>query len=216
MKVNSISIDFKDAVSNLCVLGMKYPTDKCPNNKERALHKHAYTPYYDMLFSSMRYNNNLLLAEIGIYHNMSMMCWRKYFPHATLYGLEWSNAYIQKAITDDLYFTHYVNVDVTNKSSVEGAFQGINKKFDIIIEDSTHVFEDQIRVIESVYDYMKPGGILIIEDIFLSEKEERYVDELKRVEKYFSSATFVHTNHVFQNSKDWNNDKLLVLFRNDV
>lgn len=215
MTINHISFDSKNSVSNLCLFGIEHPTDKCPNNNDNGLHKHGYTPFYDMLFSSMRYNN-ILLAEIGIYHNMSMKCWRKYFPNATLYGLEWNNDFIQKALSDNLYSTKYLCINVKDENSIKQIFQSINRKFDVIIEDSTHVFEDQIRVINNVHQYINPGGVLIIEDLFISEDEQRYIDELKGVEKYFSSATFVNTHHQYQQSSGWNNDKLLVLFRNDV
>ena len=57
------------------------------------------------------------------------------------------------------------NIDVTNKDSIIKSFNSINELYDIIIEDTTHQFEDQIRVIENTYQYLKPGGIMIIEDI---------------------------------------------------
>ena len=88
--------------------------------------------------------------------------------------------------------------------------------FDIIIEDSTHEFNDQIRFANIAYKHIKPGGFLIIEDIFREESEQRYVDALADISKYFSSMTFIVTEHKNKHSPGWNNDKLLVLNRNNV
>ena len=43
--------------------------------------------------------------------------------------------------------------------------------YDIIIEDTTHHFEDQIRVIENCYQHLKPGGILIYATCSLLKEE---------------------------------------------
>jgi hypothetical protein len=87
--------------------------------------------------------------------------------------------------------------------------------FDIIIEDSTHEFNDQVRFINVAYKHIAPGGFLIIEDIFRSEDERKYVEAISDVEDYFSSMTFIMTEHRLKHSPGWNNDKLLILHRND-
>ena len=213
MKINTITINSSDSYTELCKLGVEFPTDKSPYNTESLLHKHAYTPVYDFMFSPFRYKN-IIMGELGIYNNMSMLCWRKYFPNATLYGFENNEAYLNKAMRDGLSNTSYINVDVTDSNSIEKALSGIT--FDILIDDSTHNFADQIRIIHSSYNHLSKGGILVIEDIFLSAPHEEYAKEIEDVTKYFSSITFVKTEHSLQQSVGWNNDQLLILVRNDV
>jgi hypothetical protein len=161
----------------------------------------------------MRYNP-IVLGEIGILDNMSMKCWREYFPNATLYGYEYSEMRLHKALSDKLSNTAYSKMDVKDVESIQEGLQGV--MFDIIIEDSTHEFNDQIRFANIAYKHIKPGGFLIIEDIFKSESEQRYVDALAGISKYFSSMTFIVTEHKNKHSPGWDNDKLLVLNRNDV
>jgi hypothetical protein len=100
-KINSLIIDSTNSKTDLCVLGTKYPTDKSPYNTENSVtpngssHRHPYTAVYDFIFSPIRYNN-LSLAEIGVLDNMSMRCWREYFPNTKLYGFEYNQKYIDE------------------------------------------------------------------------------------------------------------------------
>jgi predicted O-methyltransferase YrrM len=212
--MNKIIIDSTHSVTDLCNLGVKYPTDKCPYNSNQTLHKHAYTSIYNFLFSSIRYKD-LIFGEIGIGFNNSTMLWRDYFPNAKLFGFEYFEHRINKAISDNLVDTTYINMNIKEESSIVNAFVKANKMFDVIVEDSTHEFEDQIRLINIAYKYLNRGGLLIIEDIFMKEKEERYDERLKHLNDYFSSITFVEANHALKHSPGWDNDKLLVLCRND-
>ena len=213
MRIEKLVVDSTDSVTDLCRLGVKHPTDKSPYNESDSLHKHPYTAVYNLLFSYMRYNP-IVLGEIGILDNMSMLCWREYFPNATLYGYEYSEMRLQKALSDKLSNTVYSKMDVKDVESIQEGLQ--STMFDIIIEDSTHEFNDQIRFANIAYKHIKPGGFLIIEDIFREESEQRYVDALADISKYFSSMTFIVTEHKNKHSPGWNNDKLLVLNRNNV
>lgn len=218
-KINSIIIDSTKSKTDLCELGVKYPTDKSPYNTINPVtlhgsgHRHPYTAVYDLLFSSMRYKD-LKLAEIGVLDNMSMLCWRDYFTNAELFGFDVDNSYIQEGNNLNLSKTTY---DFMNVHSVESIESGLNKygKYDIIIEDTTHVFTDQIRVCSVAHKYLNPGGILIIEDIFRHLNEDDYRKELQDILKYYSSITFIMTEHELKYSPNWDNDKLLILHRND-
>ena len=213
MRIEKLVVDSTESVTDLCRLGVKHPTDKSPYNESDSLHKHPYTAVYNLLFSYMRYNP-IVVGEIGILDNMSMLCWREYFPNATLYGYEYSEMRLQKALSDKLSNAVYSKMDVKDVESIQEGLQ--STMFDIIIEDSTHEFNDQIRFANIAYKHIKPGGFLIIEDIFRSESEQRYVDALAGISKYFSSMTFIVTEHKNKHSPGWDNDKLLVLNRNNV
>ena len=58
----------------------------------------------------------------------------------------------------------YLLMDVKNTSSIQNNFDKLNKlgiNFDILIDDSTHSFYDQIRIIKNSTKYMNTGGILV-------------------------------------------------------
>jgi predicted O-methyltransferase YrrM len=213
MRINKIIIDTTNSITELCDLGVKYPTDKSPYNNDYGLHKHPYTAIYNFLFLPFK-NKNINFAEIGIYLNMSMMCWREFFTNANLYGFEYESDYLTNAIEHNLNNTKYSYIDITNKESLNTELSKF-EKFDIILEDSTHRFEDQINLCEIAYKYMNPGGILIIEDIFRNESETRYLESLQSVKDYYSDIFFIETEHSLKQSPGWDNDKLLILYRND-
>ena len=210
-KINSITIDSTNSVTDLCLLGVKYPTDKSPYNPDATLHKHAYTSIYNLLFSNLRYKD-IKLGELGILDNNSMLSWREFFPNAKLYGFEWFDERLDKAKNDNIDCT-YIKMNVKDINSISDGLSVAGSKFDILIEDSTHLFEDQIKFVNEAYKHLNPGGILIIEDIFINANEEDYFKAINL--DYFSSATFIYANHNLKNSAGWNNDKLLVLHKND-
>ena len=205
MKINSISIDSTNSVTDLCLLGVKYPTDKSPYNTDVNLHKHPYTSIYNLLFSNIR-NKDITLGELGILDNNSMLCWREYFPNAKLYGFEWFNERLDKAKNDNIDCT-YIKMNVKDSNSIVDGLSVAT--FDILIEDSTHLFEDQIRFINEAHKHLNTDGILIVEDIFINANEDDYANAIDN----FSSATFIFANHNLKNSLGWNNDKLLLLYK---
>ncbi len=215
MLINKLIIDSTNSITDLCGMGLKYGTDKSPYNRNPTLHKHPYTAVYDFLFSSLRYKE-INIAEIGILDNKSMLCWREYFPKAKLYGYEWFDGKIVQALKDGLNDTTYIKMNIQNETSIENALNKANCLFDIVIEDSTHIFEDQIRFANIATKYIAPGGILVIEDIFRKADEQEYSEKLKNLSKFFSSATFVVAEHELKHSPGWDNDKLLILHRNDI
>ena len=213
--MNTLKINYKMNSSELCQIGKKYDTDKSSqrNNVTDIRHCHPYTLFYDGLFRNKK-DKPLKIAELGILDGSSLLMWKEYFANAKIYGFEYNNDFINnfKNNFDNDRIT-LANIDVTNKDSIAKAFRKLNLSYDIIIEDTTHQFEDQIRVIENVYQYLKPGGILIIEDIFKSYDENYYIDRLRPILKNFQNYYFIELDHVNKNSTGWDNDKLFILVK---
>jgi SAM-dependent methyltransferase len=212
----SLNINYKSNTSWLCELGKKYDTDKSSqrSNVTDSRHCHPYTLFYDSLFKNKR-NDCLNIAEIGILEGSSLRMWQEYFPSSNVYGFEYSDDYINKF--KNLYNNDRVTlakIDVTQSDSIKNSFNSMDKLYDIVIEDTTHHFEDQIRVIENMYQHIKPGGIIIIEDIFKTYNENDYINRLAPILTHFQDYYFVSVDHVNRYSAGWNNDKLFILVKN--
>jgi len=213
--METLKINYNSTKSELCEIGKKYDTDKSSqrNNVTDYRHCHPYTLFYDGLFKNKK-DEKLVIAELGILEGASLRMWQEYFKNANLYGFDYNHTFInsfkQLYDNDRILLAH---IDVTNKESVTNAFSELNVKYDIIIDDTTHQFEDQIRVIENCYQYLKPGGILIIEDIFKSYNENDYINRLNPILHNFQDYYFVELDHINRNSKGWDNDKLFILVK---
>lgn len=213
--METFKIDYKSCKSELCEIGKHCDTDKSPqrNNVNNYRHCHAYTLFYDGIFRNNK-NDNLKIAELGVAYGSSLLMWQVYFPHAEIYGFELYEEYInnfKKNFNNERIIL--ANLDVTKKDCIIKTFNDLNIFYDIIIEDTTHQFEDQIRVIENTYKYLKPGGILIVEDIFKSYNEIDYYNRLKPILHNFQDYYFIEVKHNNSYCPNWDNEKLLILIK---
>ena len=215
MSGDTLRIHYNHNKSELCELGRKYDSDKSSQRDQVTDHRHChpYTLFYDALFRTKRHEK-INIAELGILEGGSLRMWQEYFTNANITGfdnnLEFIVQFKKQYNTDRITLSH---MDVTNKDSINVACSQFNTMYDIIVEDTTHRYEDQIRVIETIYPYVKPGGMLIIEDIFKAYNEQDYLVRLQPILHHFQDYYFVELDHVNRNSTGWNNDKLFILVK---
>lgn len=215
--VFSINIDYKSNKTELCEIGRKYDTDKSSqrDNITNSRHSHPYTLFYHSLFKNKR-DDKIKIAELGILEGSSILMWREYFKNAEIYGFDNNETFINNF--KEKYDNNRIilnTINVKDRVNISKVFEKLNQEYDIIIEDTTHQFNDQINVIENVYKYLKPGGILIIEDIFKLYNENDYINKLKNMNllQHFQDMYFISLDHVNRNSTGWNNDKLFILVK---
>jgi hypothetical protein len=228
MAFNKIYIDTTKSRTDLCNLGAQHGTDKSPFNT--GFYRHSYTAVYDLLFSPHRYKN-INVGEIGILDNASMKCWRTYFPNAHLYGYDFDYNKLNSARLDNLYYTRYDFMDCSNAQSIDDSLSNSKVMFDILIDDASHEVAHQINVVKSAVKYLKPGGMLIIEDIFSSSIEDvnnefapqygvtgvnQYETALESYSKYFNHISWLVSDHELKFVPQWDNNAWLVLVRNNV
>jgi len=194
-------------------LGKKFKTNKSSLNL--AGHRSGYTAFYSLIFNYLKHKK-CNIAEIGIEKNGSTKMWRKYFSKATIECFEKDINKIKTAKSHKLKKTNYHYIDVSNPQIINNSFLKRKKKFDIIIDDSTHDFNHQINIIKNVNQFLKKNGILIIEDIFkfkTNNLEENYYKELEALQKLFSKITFVEMLHVNNFTSNYKCEKILMLVK---
>lgn len=212
-KFGKIIFDSSLEETNLCKLGRKYKTNKSSLNLEG--HRSGYTSFYNLIFNHL-INKKCSVAEIGIEKNASTKMWREYFKKAIIDCFELDKKKISLAKKDNLKQVKYHYIDVSDKKIIFSQFKKIKKKYDVIIDDSTHLFEHQINIILSTYTFLKPGGIMIIEDIYKFKKdyrEEKYFKKINHIKKYFSYVVFIETPHINNFTANWKNEKILLLIK---
>ena len=214
-RFDKIIIDTSLFNTTLCESGKKYNTNKSPYNLVG--HRSGYTGLYYLLFDKLK-NKEINFAEIGIEKNASTKAWRDYFGKANIHGFEYDKDKIKNAKKHNLNNTYYHEIDVRSEINIKNAFENLNIKFDIIIDDSLHSFDEQIKIIYNVKDFLKPGAILVIEDIFRYKKghdEKKYYKEIFKIKDEFKKIFFVDTRHINNFTASWKCEKLLILIKND-
>ena len=218
--IESIYIESSFSKTKLCKLGEKYSTDKSPFNKNKIdFHRHVFTPIYDMLFSSLR-EKKINFAEIGILDNSSIRMWREFFPYANIYAFDNRDEILLQAKSQNLKNVIYKKLDVGDINQIKEQFSNLQKKgvkFDIILDDSSHVFEHQINIIKGCAKFMKKSGLLLIEDIYRDKSgfsPKNYHEKLKNYLEFFSSIKMIDSDHFNKFTQGLDNDLILMLVRN--
>ena len=203
----SFNIDYKNIKTELCLIGKKYDVD-CSSQRENVTnerHCHPYTIFYDSLFKNNR-NQKLNIAVFSLLNSNSLLMWNDYFLNSNIYGFEYNDDYIN-------YFNKFIDDNIIlSKIDIDNAPSNAIM-YDLIIDDFTHLIEDQIKIIKNMHSYLKPGGIFIIEDIFKIYNEKDYIDQLGDVLDHFEKYYFVTLDHSRRNSTGWDNDKLFILIK---
>jgi len=142
----------------LTLLANKYNCDKGSS-------KHNYTKIYNNYFRKLR-NKKFNMIEIGFGVGSSVKMWLDYFKHATLYCID-----IMEKLPDDKLLNNYVKSGrlkffSADQSMLDPILTSIlNKDFEIIIDDGSHVTEDQQYSLNKLFNWLKSNGLYIIEDL---------------------------------------------------
>lgn len=168
-------------MDDLTVLADKYGSDK-------GSIKHNYTKAYNKYFNSIR-DKDIKLFEIGFAKGASAKMWLSYFKNSDVYFIDILKEIPKEFEKYDNF--HFATVDQTDLESLHNFVALDERSFDIIIDDGSHVPEDEMFTLGYLFSYLSPGGLYIIEDLnckrnhnkSFSIKERKMVDVLKEYNK---------------------------------
>jgi hypothetical protein len=119
---------------------------------------HGYTGVYTRLISDLkvlRASDALSVCEIGVACGASLKMWSRYLPEAEVVGIDiregcahlcrgWDNIQIQIGDPRQLGFAP--------------------NRFDMIIDDASHISEDIRENFDHCFSWLRPGGYYVVED----------------------------------------------------
>ncbi len=142
----------------LTELANKHRTDKGTTFARGAHGPLGYAEHYDRQFDHLR-DKAVTLLEIGVAEGGSLRMWREYFEHrdARIIGL-------------DVRPVPHIDgcVVAMGSQSDPRAVLSVARNlgpFDIIIDDGSHKFEDQMASFFYLFHYLRAGGRYFIEDL---------------------------------------------------
>jgi len=180
-----------------------YPTDKS--------YMHYFLHIYDKLFEPFK-DKQINFLEIGLWNlvnpgvSSSLHLWDDYFTHKNtkIFGVDICNPppVSQREYSDRVQI-HYFDINTIDESPLA------DEKYDIIIEDASHMLRDQRNFIKKFKHRLNPGGMFFIEDVASMEivqhllKEDNelfYIDSRNRISELEQTSRF---------------DDLLIVYFND-
>ena len=145
----------------LTEIGIRYGTDKA--------YYHSFTEFYNDYFEQFL-GKPINILEIGIASGGSLSTLREYFPHATIYAIDINQQSVNLKLGDNVH-TYLCSQDDFEKLKILFC----NIKFDIIIEDGSHMTSHQQSSLGFFFPYLNKKGIYICEDLHTSYNAE-YID----------------------------------------
>lgn len=141
---------------------------------------HSFLPTYDLLFAPFK-KLPVNIFEIGHSAGGALRLFDDYFTHSDtrIVGIDqsdndWITMYDRKAYETKRVKTYLQDV---HKLSISW-FNRINFLPDIIIEDSNHQLSTQLFVVQHILPLVRPGGILIIEDVLYPQERRKEFEKL--------------------------------------
>ena len=133
-------------------LAIKYKADKS------SLY-HNFAVKYDRLLSGFRESFTSVL-EIGVAQGQSLRMWTDYFPRAVIHGADISAASsVCETFSDRIKFHLLDQGKIAQLKDLEQF-----SPFDLIVDDGNHFWREQILSFQTLFPFLRTGGIYIIED----------------------------------------------------
>ncbi|MGO4441566.1 hypothetical protein [Rhizobium sp. RAF56] len=124
-----------------------------------------YLDVYERLFAPFR-NKPVRLLEIGVMNGGSLEIWRKYFAKAeAIVGCDINPDCSQLRFEDNVI---EVIVGDSNSDETQSKILSCSSKYDIIIDDGSHMSSDIVRSFARYFGNLAEGGIYIAEDLHCS------------------------------------------------
>ena len=131
---------------------------------------HSYIDQYERLLAP--YRNGCTFLEIGINQGHSLKMFAEYFHNSKVIGIEiWEGCL--NYFKDKDYNCQLIIADATKEVP-----ELKDIKFDVIIDDGSHMMNDQEATFNILSKQMKKGGIYIIEDIINLEVQLPYFQRM--------------------------------------
>jgi hypothetical protein len=136
------------------------------------------------------------VLEIGVGEGGSLELWCRYFENGKIFGIDANPECVAHE-----YNNENINVELGDQNSEEfwELYLKDKEKFDIIIDDGSHISQHQLTTMSCLFPHLKEGGLYIVEDTHTSywpswdggfQKPGTYVETMKMM------VDFLHRQHI--------------------
>ena len=183
-----------------------YYTSKVYQYGEGTPPAHSYAPgYYIDAFADRYAPINIL--EIGIYNGESLRIWDDWFVNGNIYGLDIDCTSLDRARDKNLSNRVHLFCGDAYSQEVVDTFE--DNFFDFVIEDGSHVPQQQRDAVNLWLPKIKSGGKMIVEDVAELHNAELLVNSIDS--SRVSSSKIFDLRHI--SNYNWNDDILVEFVR---
>ena len=129
--------------------------------------RHSYIDIYEHILANHR-KTTWHFLEVGVFRGHSLGMWRDYFYNAHCIGVDIE---LGRIIPELVQGCNILVGDATK----EETFRNIDL-LDIIVDDGSHKYEDQLATFELLWPKLSNGGLYIIEDVQNIEDAYKMLD----------------------------------------
>jgi len=173
------------APTKMCRVMTRHGSDKGHHGK------HNYTTIYSALFDKLR-DQPLRIFELGLGTNntnlasnmgaagkpgASLRGWRELFPRAHVYGADIDRGVLFEEDRIKTFYCDQLDSPAIRNLWSQPDLQG---GMDVIIDDGLHTFDANMSFLEGSLEHLRPGGVYIVEDVYL-DTLERWRNQLETI-----------------------------------
>lgn len=175
----------------------KFSTDKSRDD-------HAYVNWYSSILDYRRTGTNNV-TEVGVAEALSLQVWSRYFSHATVYGIDVALVPVALANSKHLPNVRLGQLDCSNTTAIKELHFAANS-MDMIIDDGPHEREWQESTLLRFWEYLRPGGFYIMEDVDTRLKGMDFVHHPNLLAPFTREVLANHTSYLVDTTlghRDW-------------
>lgn len=148
---------------------------------------HNYAVKYDRILSPFK-DSFLSVLEIGVAQGQSIKMWTDYFTKAIIHGADIAPASkVCESYSDRVKF-HLI--DQRSEAQLKSLEQF--SPFDLIVDDGDHFWMEQILTFNTLFPYVRSGGIYIVEDTTTSYWEYYNNNPITAIEYFKTLVDEIH------------------------
>ena len=135
------------------------------NNK--IINAHGYAKIYESYFKEIK-QKKINIIELGAFYGNATAALYFYFKNSFLFSADINpDMFLYKSKRVKNFFAN-----TSSRNSIQENLLDKKIKFDLIIEDASHMLKDQIISLFMLFKTLQSGGLFIIEEIDFPEKRE--------------------------------------------
>lgn len=136
---------------------------------------HRFIEFYEPFMKKIENPENIL--EFGVFHGHSIAWFHDRFPQARIVGCDILDVQPEWPRSERI---EYRKVDQNDVTALDNLFEDLGRKFDLVIEDGSHLPRHQRNCLLAALPRVRSGGIYILEDLHTSHPAHEMYQKLKQ------------------------------------